>query len=146
MNVFCFFGGVFFPPMSQPIILVLLDIPPMLPVLDGVVMELQDCALPLLRGQHLVPFTPRAAFSRQSRVKRADRRSVYLHWRSRIRKKDRKEWFRFAARVFPLNVTESLFTHSPLLVSTDDETGSRFAEARFGLHIWNALPLRFLKT
>uniref|UniRef100_A0AAQ4RRE4 Malate dehydrogenase n=1 Tax=Gasterosteus aculeatus aculeatus TaxID=481459 RepID=A0AAQ4RRE4_GASAC len=31
-----------------PIILVLLDIPPMLPVLDGVVMELQDCALPLL--------------------------------------------------------------------------------------------------
>uniref|UniRef100_A0AAQ4RYW5 Malate dehydrogenase n=1 Tax=Gasterosteus aculeatus aculeatus TaxID=481459 RepID=A0AAQ4RYW5_GASAC len=33
---------------DQPIILVLLDIPPMLPVLDGVVMELQDCALPLL--------------------------------------------------------------------------------------------------
>ncbi|CDQ65258.1 unnamed protein product [Oncorhynchus mykiss] len=36
---------------DQPIILVLLDIPPMLPVLDGVVMELQDCALPLLRGE-----------------------------------------------------------------------------------------------
>lgn len=35
----------------QPIILVLLDIPAMLPVLDGVVMELQDCALPLLRGE-----------------------------------------------------------------------------------------------
>ncbi|XP_012693478.1 malate dehydrogenase 1Aa, NAD (soluble) isoform X2 [Clupea harengus] len=34
---------------DQPIILVLLDIPPMLPVLEGVVMELQDCALPLLR-------------------------------------------------------------------------------------------------
>uniref|UniRef100_A0A3B3RMR5 Malate dehydrogenase n=1 Tax=Paramormyrops kingsleyae TaxID=1676925 RepID=A0A3B3RMR5_9TELE len=34
---------------DQPIILLLLDIPPMLPVLDGVVMELQDCALPLLR-------------------------------------------------------------------------------------------------
>ncbi|KAJ8002145.1 hypothetical protein DPEC_G00176780 [Dallia pectoralis] len=34
---------------DQPVILVLLDIPPMLPVLDGVVMELQDCALPLLR-------------------------------------------------------------------------------------------------
>ncbi|XP_068182788.1 malate dehydrogenase, cytoplasmic-like [Antennarius striatus] len=33
---------------DQPIILVLLDIPPMMPVLDGVVMELQDCALPLL--------------------------------------------------------------------------------------------------
>ncbi|TNN40856.1 Malate dehydrogenase, cytoplasmic [Liparis tanakae] len=33
---------------QQPIVLVLLDIPPMLPVLDGVVMELQDCALPLL--------------------------------------------------------------------------------------------------
>jgi len=34
---------------DQPIILVLLDIAPMLPVLAGVVMELQDCALPLLR-------------------------------------------------------------------------------------------------
>ncbi|XP_028845132.1 malate dehydrogenase 1Ab, NAD (soluble) [Denticeps clupeoides] len=34
---------------DQPLTLVLLDIPPMLPVLDGVVMELQDCALPLLR-------------------------------------------------------------------------------------------------
>ncbi|TSU37050.1 Malate dehydrogenase, cytoplasmic [Bagarius yarrelli] len=34
---------------DQTIILVLLDIPPMLPVLDGVVMELQDCALPLLK-------------------------------------------------------------------------------------------------
>uniref|UniRef100_A0A8C6PYY0 Malate dehydrogenase n=1 Tax=Nothobranchius furzeri TaxID=105023 RepID=A0A8C6PYY0_NOTFU len=37
------------PSCPQPIILILLDIPPMLPVLDGVVMELQDCALPLLR-------------------------------------------------------------------------------------------------
>lgn len=35
----------------QPIVLILLDIPPMLPVLEGVVMELQDCALPLLRGE-----------------------------------------------------------------------------------------------
>lgn len=34
---------------SQPITLLLLDINPMLPVLDGVVMELQDCAFPLLR-------------------------------------------------------------------------------------------------
>lgn len=34
---------------DQPIILLLLDIAPMLPVLEGVVMELQDCALPLLR-------------------------------------------------------------------------------------------------
>uniref|UniRef100_A0A672FII7 Malate dehydrogenase n=1 Tax=Salarias fasciatus TaxID=181472 RepID=A0A672FII7_SALFA len=34
---------------DQPIVLILLDIPPMLPVLDGVVMELQDCALPLLK-------------------------------------------------------------------------------------------------
>ncbi|XP_075904875.1 malate dehydrogenase, cytoplasmic-like [Nelusetta ayraudi] len=34
---------------DQPIVLVLLDIPPMVPVLEGVVMELQDCALPLLR-------------------------------------------------------------------------------------------------
>lgn len=34
----------------QPIILVLLDITPMMGVLDGVLMELQDCALPLLKG------------------------------------------------------------------------------------------------
>ncbi|XP_026210105.1 LOW QUALITY PROTEIN: malate dehydrogenase, cytoplasmic-like [Anabas testudineus] len=34
---------------DQPIVLLLLDITPMLPVLDGVVMELQDCALPLLK-------------------------------------------------------------------------------------------------
>ncbi|KAM9810089.1 malate dehydrogenase 1Ab, NAD (soluble) [Syngnathus typhle] len=34
---------------DQPIALLLLDIPPMMPVLEGVVMELQDCALPLLR-------------------------------------------------------------------------------------------------
>ncbi|RXM29816.1 Malate dehydrogenase, cytoplasmic [Acipenser ruthenus] len=34
---------------DQPLVLVLLDITPMLPVLDGVLMELQDCALPLLR-------------------------------------------------------------------------------------------------
>lgn len=39
----------------QPIILVLLDIPPMVPVLEGVVMELQDCALPLLRGESAAP-------------------------------------------------------------------------------------------
>ncbi|KAK5854284.1 hypothetical protein PBY51_015368 [Eleginops maclovinus] len=34
---------------DQPVVLLLLDITPMLPVLEGVVMELQDCALPLLR-------------------------------------------------------------------------------------------------
>ncbi|KAJ8250285.1 hypothetical protein COCON_G00222070 [Conger conger] len=33
---------------DQPIILILLDISPMMTVLNGVVMELQDCALPLL--------------------------------------------------------------------------------------------------
>ncbi|XP_057654602.1 malate dehydrogenase, cytoplasmic [Diorhabda carinulata] len=40
-------GDVFGP--SQPIILRLLDIPPMMGVLEGVVMELADCALPLLK-------------------------------------------------------------------------------------------------
>lgn len=39
--------------LCQPIILLLLDITPMLPVLEGVVMELQDCALPLLKGNYL---------------------------------------------------------------------------------------------
>lgn len=34
---------------DQPLILHLLDIPPMMGVLEGVVMELADCALPLLR-------------------------------------------------------------------------------------------------
>ncbi|KAH0621828.1 hypothetical protein JD844_023480 [Phrynosoma platyrhinos] len=33
---------------DQPLVLVLLDITPMMTVLDGVLMELQDCALPLL--------------------------------------------------------------------------------------------------
>ena len=37
---------------DQPIILHLLDIPPMKTVLDGVVMEIQDCAFQLLRGIH----------------------------------------------------------------------------------------------
>lgn len=46
-------GDVFGP--NQPIILHLLDIPPMVEVLGGVVMELTDCALPLL--QEVVPTT-----------------------------------------------------------------------------------------
>lgn len=41
-------GDVFGP--NQPIILHLLDIPPMMGVLEGVVMELADCAIPLLHG------------------------------------------------------------------------------------------------
>jgi len=41
-------GDVFGP--NQPIILHLLDIGPMMGVLEGVVMELADCALPLLQG------------------------------------------------------------------------------------------------
>lgn len=35
---------------DQPVILHLLDIPPCATVLSGVVMELDDCAYPLLRG------------------------------------------------------------------------------------------------
>lgn len=35
---------------DQPVILNLLDIPPMKAVLDGVVMEIEDCSFPLLRG------------------------------------------------------------------------------------------------
>lgn len=41
-------GDVFGP--NQPLILHLLDIPPMMGVLEGVVMELADCAIPLVRG------------------------------------------------------------------------------------------------
>ncbi|XP_034473072.1 malate dehydrogenase, cytoplasmic [Drosophila innubila] len=40
---------------DQPLILHLLDIPPMVGVLEGVVMELADCALPLLR--EVIPTT-----------------------------------------------------------------------------------------
>ena len=35
---------------NQRINLLLLDIPPMMPVLGGVVMEIQDCAFPLVNG------------------------------------------------------------------------------------------------
>lgn len=35
----------------QPLILILLDITPMMTCLGGVVMELQDCALTLLKGK-----------------------------------------------------------------------------------------------
>lgn len=52
-------GSVFGP--NQPVILRLLDIPVAMSVLDGVVMELQDLALPLLRG--IVPTAdPAVAF------------------------------------------------------------------------------------
>jgi malate dehydrogenase len=52
-------GDVFGP--EQSVILHLLDIPPMMGVVQGVVMELSDCALPLLRG--VVPTSdPEVAF------------------------------------------------------------------------------------
>ena len=35
---------------DQPLVLHLLDIAPMMGVLGGVVMEIQDCALPLVRN------------------------------------------------------------------------------------------------
>lgn len=53
-------GDVFGP--NQPLILKLLDIPPMMDVLNGVVMELADCALPLLK--EVVPTAdPAVAFA-----------------------------------------------------------------------------------
>src|SRR5213082_1770746 len=42
-------SGAMFGP-NQPVILHLLEIEPALPALNGVVMELDDCACPLLRG------------------------------------------------------------------------------------------------
>jgi len=41
-------GDVFGP--DQPVILHLLDIPENMGILQGVVMEIEDCALPLIRG------------------------------------------------------------------------------------------------
>ncbi len=35
---------------SQPVILHLLDITPAMGILEGVVMEIEDCALPLVKG------------------------------------------------------------------------------------------------
>jgi len=52
-------GDVFGP--NQPIILHLLDIPPMMGVLEGVVMELSDCAIPLLK-QVIPTADPAVAF------------------------------------------------------------------------------------
>lgn len=46
---------------EQPIVLHLLEIPPALPVLEGVVMELKDCAYPLLR-QIIITDDPKVAF------------------------------------------------------------------------------------
>lgn len=48
-------GSIFGP--QQPVNLRLLDIPPMMKVLEGVVMELEDLALPLLRGGQKNIFT-----------------------------------------------------------------------------------------
>ncbi len=42
-------SGALFGP-NQPVILNLIEIPPALPALQGVVMELDDCAFPLLKG------------------------------------------------------------------------------------------------
>jgi len=47
---------------DQPLILHLLDIPPMMGVLEGVVMELEDCAFPLLR-QVVATAEPDVAFN-----------------------------------------------------------------------------------
>lgn len=52
-------GDVFGP--SQPLTLLLLDIQPMMSVLGGVVMELQDCAFPLLQGM-ISTADPKEAF------------------------------------------------------------------------------------
>ena len=46
---------------DQPVILQLLDITPALPALNGVVMELDDCAFPLLESIHATD-DPKAAF------------------------------------------------------------------------------------
>src|SRR5207302_8001670 len=42
-------SGAMFGP-SQPVILHLIEIEPALPALQGVIMELDDCAFPLLKG------------------------------------------------------------------------------------------------
>lgn len=46
---------------NQPVILHLLDIPPMMGVLEGVCMEIDDCALPLVK-QVVATADPEVAF------------------------------------------------------------------------------------
>ena len=48
--IFCPLLLLFFPPLSQEIILSLLDVPQAMEALNGVLMELEDCAFPLLKG------------------------------------------------------------------------------------------------
>ena len=50
---------------DQPVVLQLLEIEPALPALEGVVMELADCAFPLLAGVETTS-DPKAAFDRAS--------------------------------------------------------------------------------
>lgn len=46
---------------DQPVVLQMLEIPPVLPALDGVAMELEDCAFPLLAGM-VKTASPETAF------------------------------------------------------------------------------------
>lgn len=46
---------------DQPVVLQMLEIPPVLPALDGVAMELEDCAFPLLAGM-VKTVSPETAF------------------------------------------------------------------------------------
>lgn len=55
---------------DQPVILHLLDIPPCATVLSGVVMELDDCAYPLLRGNE------------QKKKKNKSEKKNFLVWKS----------------------------------------------------------------
>ena len=62
---------------DQPVILQLLEIPPALPALEGVVMELDDCAFATLGGMVATP-TSRCSLARD----RADREwNVKTCWR-----------------------------------------------------------------
>lgn len=52
---------------SQPVILQLLEIPPAMKALEGVVMELQDCAFPLLAGIEIAD-DPKVAFKGANQI------------------------------------------------------------------------------
>lgn len=60
-NHFMDFNHVYY--FFQPLCLHLLDIPQMMGVLEGVVMELNDCAFPLLRGELFAIFNRIQKFS-----------------------------------------------------------------------------------
>lgn len=104
---------------NQPLVLHLLDIAPMMEVLQGVVMELQDCAFPLLNA--VVPTTePEVAFNEVSAAflvgsmprKQGMERKDLLSANVRIFKVQGDALNKFAKKDVKVNITFTLILYS----------------------------------